>query len=57
VRVVDRFAAEHLAAVDELHTASGAHQTIEVPVPAGDLAAAALLTVDEALALLPGLPH
>jgi len=61
VRVVDRFAAEHLAAVDELHTASGAHQTIEVPfpewIPAGDLAAAALLTVDEALALLPGLPH
>jgi hypothetical protein len=57
VRVADRFPAERLAAVDEVHTASGAHRTIEVPfpdwVPAEDLADAALLTVDEALALLP----
>jgi hypothetical protein len=57
VRVADRFPAERLAAVDELHTASGAHRTIEVPfpewIPAEVLAAAALLTVDEALALLP----
>jgi hypothetical protein len=57
VRVADRFSAERLAAVDEVHTASGAHRTIEAPfpdwVPAEDLAAAALLTVDEALALLP----
>jgi hypothetical protein len=57
VRVAGRFPAEHLAAVDEVHTATGAHRTVEVPfpewVPAEDLAAAALLTVDEALALLP----
>jgi hypothetical protein len=57
VRVSDRFPSERLAAVDEVHTASGAHRTIEVPfpgwVPAEDLAAAALLTVDEALAQLP----
>lgn len=48
---------ERLAAVDEVHTGSGAHRAIEVPfpewVPAEDLAAAALLTCDEALALLP----
>jgi hypothetical protein len=57
VRVADRFPAERLAAVDEVHTASGAHRTIETPfpewIPAEDLAAAALLTIDEALALLP----
>jgi hypothetical protein len=57
VRVADRFPAERLCAVDEVHTASGAHRTIEVPfpdwIPAEDHAAAALLTVDEALALLP----
>jgi hypothetical protein len=57
VRVADRFPAARLAAVDQVHTASGAHRTIEVPfpewIPAEDLAAAALLTVDEALALLP----
>ena len=61
VRVADRFPAERLAAVDEVHTASGAHRTIAVPfpewVPAEDLAAAALLTVDEALALLPACLH
>jgi hypothetical protein len=57
VRVADRFPRERLAAVDEVHTRSGAHRTIEVPfpewIPAEDLAAAALLTVDEALARLP----
>ena len=57
MRVAVRFPAEPLAAVDEVHTASGAHRTIETPfpewIPAEDLAAAALLTIDEALALLP----
>jgi hypothetical protein len=57
VRVADRFPAERLAAVDEIHAASGAHRTIEVPFPewisAEDIAAAGLLTIDEALALLP----
>jgi hypothetical protein len=56
-RVADRFPNERLAAVDEVHTATGAHRTVEVPfpdwIPAEDLAAAALLDVDEALALLP----
>jgi hypothetical protein len=56
-RVADRFPAERLAAVDEVHTATGAHRTTEVPfpdwVPAEDLAAAASLTVDEALGQLP----
>jgi hypothetical protein len=56
-RVADRFPAERLAAVDEEHTASGAHRTIEIPfpewIPAEDIAAAALLTTDEALAVLP----
>jgi hypothetical protein len=39
-----------------VHTGSGAHRTIEVPFPEwlpADVAAAALLTVDEAFALLP----
>jgi len=57
VCVADRFAPERLAAVDDVHTASGAHRAIETPfpdwVPAEDLAAAARLTVDEALAQLP----
>ena len=57
VRVADRFPAEQLAAVDEQHTASGAHQTVEVAfpewVPPEDIAAAELLSVDEALAQLP----
>jgi hypothetical protein len=56
-RVADRFPPERLAAVDERHTASGAHRTVEVAfpdwMPAEDLAAAARLSVDEALALLP----
>lgn len=57
VRVADRFATERLAAIDEIHTASGRHQTIAIPfpdwVPPEDLIAAALLEVDEALAQLP----
>jgi len=57
VRVADHFPAERLAAVDEVHTPAGAHRTIEIPfpewIPAEDLDAAALLSVDEALALLP----
>ncbi len=43
--------------MDEVHTTSGAHRTVEVAfpewVPAEDVSAAARLTVDEALALLP----
>jgi hypothetical protein len=61
VRVADRFPAGRLAAVDEVHTTSGVHRTIEVAfpewIPAEDLAAAALLTVDEALTLLPACLH
>jgi hypothetical protein len=57
VRVADRFPAERLAAVDQQHTATGAHQTVEVAfpewVPEEDIAAAALLSVDDALAQLP----
>ena len=57
VRVAARFPAERLAAVDEEHTTSGAHRTTEIPfpdwVPAEELNAAALLTVDDALAQLP----
>ncbi len=57
VRLADRFPAERLAAVDEVHTTSGAHRAIAVPfpewVPAADISAAALLTIDEASAMLP----
>jgi hypothetical protein len=57
VRVADRFPAERLAAVDDQHTASGAHRIVEVAFPAWvppeDIAAATLLSVDEALAQLP----
>jgi hypothetical protein len=57
VRIADRFPAERLAAIDEEHTASGAHRTIAIPypdwVPPEDLTAAALLMIDEALAQLP----
>jgi hypothetical protein len=57
VRVAERFPAERLAAVDEEHTASGAHRTVEIPfpgwVPAEEMTAARLLTVDAALAQLP----
>jgi hypothetical protein len=61
VRIAERFPKERLAAVKEEHTASGAHRTIEIPfpewVPAEDLAAAGLLTVDDALAQLPACLH
>ena len=57
VRVAERFPAERLAAVDEEHTASGAHRTVEIPfpdwVPDEEMTAARLLTVDAALAQLP----
>jgi hypothetical protein len=57
VRVADRFPSDCLAAIEEVHAGSGAHQTIAVPfpdwVPAEDSTAADLLTVDEALAQLP----
>jgi hypothetical protein len=57
VRVADRFPGERLAAIDEEHTASGAHRTTEIPfpewVPVDDMTAAGLLTVDDALAQLP----
>ena len=56
-RIAERFAAARLAAIDEIHTDSRAHQSVEIPfpqwLPAEDRAAAALLTVDEALAQLP----
>ena len=57
VRVADRFPVECLAAVDEEHTASGAHRRTEIPfpewVPAEDIAAARLLTAEDALLQLP----
>ena len=57
VRVADRFPKERLAAVDEEHTASGAHRTTEIPfpewVPAQEITAARQLTGDDALAQLP----
>jgi hypothetical protein len=56
-RVAERFPPERVAALDEVHTASGAHRTMEIPfpdwVPAEDVSAADRLTVDEALAQLP----
>ena len=57
VRAAERFPPQRLAAIDEVHTASGAHRTMGIPfpdwVPAEDASAAALLTLDEALAELP----
>jgi hypothetical protein len=57
VRVADRFPPARLAAVDDEHTASGAHRRTETPfpdwVPAAELAIAAKLTVAEALDQLP----
>ena len=57
VRVADRFPAARLAAIEEEHTASGAHMTFDIPfpewVPPEDVAAAAKLTTEEALAQLP----
>jgi hypothetical protein len=57
VRLVDRFPAERLAAIDEEHTESGAHRKIETPfpdwVPADVAAVAATWTEDQARAALP----
>jgi hypothetical protein len=57
VRVADRFPTARLAAIEEHHSGSGAHMTIEIPfpewVPSEDLAVAATLTEAEALAQLP----
>ena len=57
VRVADRFPADRIAAVSNEHTPSGAHRKVEIPfpewVPADAMAAAELLTTDEALAQLP----
>jgi hypothetical protein len=57
VRVADRFPADRLTAIDEMHTPSGAHHTIAIPfpdwVPVDDSRAAELLTVDAALEQLP----
>jgi hypothetical protein len=57
VRLADRFEPQRLAAVDDAHTATGAHQRVETPfpdwVPAAAVASAAELTVDEALDELP----
>jgi hypothetical protein len=57
VRVADRFPVARLAAIEEQHTASGAHMRIEIPfpewVPPEDVVAAAELSIDEALAQLP----
>jgi hypothetical protein len=57
VRAAERFPVARLAAIEEQHTASGAHLSIEIPfpewVPPEDVAAAAKLSVEEALAQLP----
>jgi hypothetical protein len=57
VRVADRFPVARLAAIEEQHTASGAHLTVAIPypewVPAEDLKAAAALSEEAALAQLP----
>ncbi len=56
-RVADRYPAERLAAIDEQHTAPGAHHTVELAfpewIPPQNIAAATLLTLDQALAQLP----
>jgi hypothetical protein len=57
VRVADLFPQEYLSAVESEHTASGAHRNSQTPfpewVPPDDMAAAELLSRDEALAQLP----
>lgn len=57
VRIADRFPPERLAAIDQEHTSTGAHRTVETPfpnwVPAEDVKAAAHLNHDEALQMLP----
>ena len=39
VRLADRFPVARLAAIEEQHTASGAHMTIEIPFPILEMAA------------------
>ncbi len=57
VRLADRFPTARLVAVDEEHTSTGAHRTVETPfpnwVPAEEVKAAAELDLDEALEMLP----
>jgi len=57
VRAADRFTPRQLAVLHEEHTSGGAHRVVEVPfpewVPAEVAAAAALLSIDDALAQLP----
>ncbi|MEA2842909.1 MAG: hypothetical protein QOJ69_580 [Actinomycetota bacterium] len=57
VRVADRFSPGRLAALEEEHTASGAHRMHEIPFPdwvPDDVASAAgELSVEDALAQLP----
>ena len=57
VRVSDRIPATRLASVEEVHTASGAHRTIETPfpdwVPGGVAQAATALTEEQAVDALP----
>jgi hypothetical protein len=57
VRVADLFPRRSLAAIEDEHTASGAHRSSQIPFPAwvppDDMAAAEVLTRDEALAQLP----
>jgi hypothetical protein len=57
VRTADRFPPAGLVVVDEEHTATGAHRARRTPfpdwVPAEDLAAAADLSVEEALGMWP----
>jgi hypothetical protein len=61
VRVADRFPPARLAAVDDEHTASGAHRSKEIPfpgwVPAVEMAAATDLSPEDALAMLPACLH
>jgi hypothetical protein len=57
VRLADRFEPDRLAAVDERHTATGAHRTVTVPFPdwvgAAERARGVSLVLEEALAQLP----
>jgi hypothetical protein len=57
VRIADLFPRESLAALEDEHTASGAHRSGQTPFPAwvppDDMAAAEALSRDEALAQLP----
>jgi hypothetical protein len=57
VRVADRYPVARLGAIEEEHTASGAHMSFEIPfpewVPAEILTAAEALSLEQALAELP----